>query len=101
MLPLAAAFIAFAVANREAVVVSFDPLPFAYSLPLFVVVYAAGFLALLAGGFAAWVHGSGWRRLARQRKREIQRLEDELARRPPNPAARPDGEAGKHISDAA
>lgn len=71
--------IAFAIANRASVVVSFDPLPFAPSMPLFAVVLLAIGLGMLIGGVAAWLGQRKWRRLARERRRANDALQRELA----------------------
>lgn len=78
LLPLALLFIVFAVANRDAVTVSFDPLPFALVLPAFVLIFAAIFIGLLAGGLAAWMAQRRWRRAARENYRKAMRLEAEV-----------------------
>lgn len=65
----------FAVTNREAVGVNLWPLPWALEVPLFVtwiVAFAAGFLA---GGLVMIAPLWRWRRLAKQRKRELARLD--------------------------
>ena len=79
--PVALAMIAFAIANRGDVVVSLDPLPWAFAAPLYVVAMASVFVGLLAGAAAAWSSGSKWRRLARNRRREAERLTAELGQR--------------------
>ena len=86
-----AAFIvlaAFALANREWITISFDPLTPAqplYSLraPLWTVLFAGIFLGLLAGGFAAWLKQGKWRKRARQAEYElgVERMSREDARK--------------------
>src|ERR1039457_6091073 len=66
VIPLAAVIIAFAVANRQAVTVSFDPFSatnpaYATTLPLFVIVFILVILGVLIGGIAAWIRQSKWR----------------------------------------
>jgi uncharacterized integral membrane protein len=80
LLPLALLFIAFAVGNRHAVRVSFDPLPFQAEMSLFFVVLVSIFLGLLAGGIAAWWRAGRWRRRARADERELARLRVEVDR---------------------
>lgn len=80
--PAVFAIILFAVANRQVVRVSFDPLsreaPAAYlDLPLFVVALAALALGVLLGGIAAWLKQSGHRQAERRLKREVARLTEE------------------------
>jgi len=85
---LAAVAIVFAVANRGPVTIDLDPLPYALDLPLFLAVYLAAFVGLLAGGFLAWLRGHRSRVRAAERAREAERLKRELA------AARRDTAAG-------
>ena len=101
VVPLAVVIIAFAVANRQTVTVSFDPLSAAdpaYSLvlPLFVVLFAALILGVVIGGAASWLRQDRWRRKARRLDGEIRSLHrehDALRRRVENtepvPAAPP------------
>jgi uncharacterized integral membrane protein len=83
VIPLAAVIVAFAVANRQAVTVSFDPFSaaspaYAATLPLFVVIVAVLMLGVLIGGIAAWIRQSKWRRMARRLDSEVRALHDEL-----------------------
>ena len=71
IIPLALVFIAFGVANRHFVTVSFNPFNsadpvVAVSLPLFVLIIAVAILGVLAGGFATWFGQRHWRRAARR-----------------------------------
>src|SRR6516225_2354098 len=71
LIPLGLIFIAFAVANRHAVTVSFDPFnsrdpSLGFTLPLFVVIIAVAVLGVVAGGAATWFRQRHWRRAARQ-----------------------------------
>ena len=82
VVPLAAVIIAFAVANRQTVTVSFDPFSatspaYAATLPLFAVIFAFLILGVLIGGIAAWLRQSKWRRAARQREAEVHSLQAE------------------------
>ena len=82
VVPLAVVSIAFAVANRQTVTVSFDPFSssapaYAATLPLFVVVFGVLILGVLLGGFAAWIRQSKWRRSARRLDSEVRALRDE------------------------
>ncbi len=59
VIPLAAVIIAFVVANRQTVTVSFDPFSvaspaYAATLPLFAVIFVVLIMGVLVGGFAAW-----------------------------------------------
>jgi uncharacterized integral membrane protein len=77
--PVAVLLIVFAVSNREAVTVTFWPLPVALGAPLWLVVLLAALLGFLFGELVAWVNGRRWRRAARQKTRRIDALERELA----------------------
>ncbi len=83
VVPLAAVIIAFAVANRQAVMVSFDPFSstapaYAATLPLFAVLMAVLILGVLIGGAAAWLRQGKWRRSARRLDAEVRGLHDEM-----------------------
>ena len=83
IVPLAAVIIAFAVANRQTVTVSFDPFSstspaYAATLPLFVVLFMALILGVLVGGIAAWLGQRRWRRAARRLDGEVRALHDEI-----------------------
>jgi uncharacterized integral membrane protein len=83
VVPLAAVIIAFAVANRETVTVSFDPFSsaspaYAATLPLFAVILLVLIIGVVIGGIAAWLRQSKWRRTARQLDGEVCTLRAEL-----------------------
>jgi uncharacterized integral membrane protein len=83
VVPLAVVIIAFAVANRQAVTVSFDPFSstspaYATTLPLFVIVFILLILGVLIGGIAAWIRQSKWRRIARKLDADVRALHQEL-----------------------
>ena len=78
--PFAIVVVAFAIANRHAVDVSLDPLPFSLGLPLYVVVIGALVAGFAAGAGSAWLAGHEARRVARGRKARIEVLTGELAR---------------------
>jgi uncharacterized integral membrane protein len=83
VVPLAAVIIAFAVANRQAVTVSFDPFSstapaYAATLPLFAVIFAVLILGVLIGGIAAWLGQGKWRRSARKLDADVRSLQQEL-----------------------
>ncbi len=80
LLPLAIVVIFFTIANRAPVTVHLDPLPLEVSLPLYAVAMVASVIGLVAGGAAAWVRAGKWRRLAREKRRQAERLEGELGR---------------------
>lgn len=81
--PLAVIIIAFAVANRQWITVSFDPFSsaspaYAASMPLFILIFIALILGVIVGGIAAWIRQSKWRRSARRLEGEVHALHDEL-----------------------
>jgi uncharacterized integral membrane protein len=80
LLPIVIAAVVLAIANRHAVPVNFDPLPFAYDIPLFAIVLAAIFVGLIIGFTASWLAAHKWRRMARERGRRLSDLERETKR---------------------
>lgn len=89
-LPVAIVLIALAVANRAPASFTLDPFnPGSPGLtatqPLFVLLFAALFFGLVIGGLATWLKQGYYRRLARERGHEIQRLRDHA----PRPASAP------------
>jgi len=77
--PVVVVTVAFAVANRHDVTLSLDPLPWAAVAPLYLVVIAA-FLAglLVAAGIGMW-RLSRARAIQRRLRRDVERLERDLA----------------------
>ena len=69
---------AFAVTNRTPVEVDFWPLPYAATLPLFVILLVTVVVGFLFGSVVAWWSGRRARRKARERAWHIERLEREL-----------------------
>lgn len=82
LLPLTAAIIMFAVANRQTALVSLWPLPFEIATPVFFLALAPLALGVFLGGVAAWLAGGKSRRLARERARQIKTLEKTAAQPP-------------------
>jgi uncharacterized integral membrane protein len=83
LVPLALIIILFAVANRETVVVSFDPFDatqpaYAARLPLFLLILILVIIGVIIGGTAAWLRQHKWRRAARRLEVENRRLRGEL-----------------------
>jgi len=75
LIPLGVIFLAFAIANRRLVTVSFDPFTatdpsVGVTLPLFMVIIVVAILGVLAGSFATWLRQRHWRRAARQYEAE-------------------------------
>jgi uncharacterized integral membrane protein len=83
ILPPVIVLVAFAVANRQAVTVSFDPFSitapaYAATLPLFALIFAVLILGVIAGGFAAWLGQGKWRRKARRLDAELRTVQQEV-----------------------
>jgi hypothetical protein len=93
LVPLAVAFIAFAVANRQTVVVSLDPFDstnpaYSIALPLFALILVLLIGGVIIGGAAAWLRQGKWRRAARLAEwhaRELQAEVDQLRTRARTP----------------
>ena len=84
-LPVAAIVIAFCVANRQWIEVSFDPFstsaPFATMfIPLWALFFAGIFFGLISGWIACWFAQGKWRRAARQARADLQSAQDEAQR---------------------
>ena len=74
-LPIGIVIVALAVANRQAVTVSFPPQVgdtplFSFSLPLFALLFAVLFVGMLIGSFATWLTQGKHRKQARLKKVE-------------------------------
>ena len=85
LVPLAVVFIAFAVANRQAVTVSFDPFEqahpaLAFALPLFALIFLLLIAGVVVGGVAAWLRQGKWRRAARLAQAQARQLRAEVDR---------------------
>jgi uncharacterized integral membrane protein len=83
LVPLAAIIIAFAVANRQTVTVSFDPFDtaqpaYAASLPLFVLIFILVIFGVLLGGTATWLRQARWQWAARRAENENRELRLQL-----------------------
>jgi hypothetical protein len=79
LVPLGIVLIAFAVANRQTVVVSLDPFDQAnpalsIRLPLFALILIVSIAAVIVGGIAAWLRQSKWRRAARLAQAQVREL---------------------------
>ena len=84
VVPLVVIIVAFAVANRQTITVSFDPLSsanpaYAATVPLFVLIFVVLILGVLIGGFAAWIRQGKWRRAARRLDADVHALRDDVA----------------------
>jgi uncharacterized integral membrane protein len=88
LVPLAVVIIGFAVANRQTIVVSFDPFDavqpaYAAAMPLFVLIFVLVIFGVILGGVAAWIRQARWRWAARRAEGENRelRLENDLLKR--------------------
>lgn len=72
--------VCFALANRDTVSIGLWPLVDRLELRFFVAILLAGAVGFLAGGLVAWSAQSRWRRIARERGRRIQTLNDQVDR---------------------
>ena len=84
-LPLAVVVLALAVANRHDVQLVLDPTtaqdtPLSIEMPLFLLIFSALGAGVLLGGFATWLRQGKWRRRARERAGEAERLRREADR---------------------
>jgi uncharacterized integral membrane protein len=85
LVPLGIVLVALAVANRQPITISLDPLAADHlasfatpPLPLFVVLFVVLIVGVVIGGFASWLRHGGWRRTARRLQRDLRELRAEL-----------------------
>jgi uncharacterized integral membrane protein len=85
LVPLCVVLIVFALANRQLVVVNFNPFVPSEALttpgvgvPLFLVLFGVLLFGVVAGGIATWFAQSSHRRDERAYRREAERLNREL-----------------------
>jgi lipopolysaccharide assembly protein A len=71
--------VAFAVANRTPVPVSFAPLPILIELPVYGVFLLGLVLGGLIGGLALWLSGIPQRLRARRTRKKVSALENQVA----------------------
>lgn len=86
LVPLCLVLIVFALANRQLVIVNFNPVAPVeslaspgYGVPLFFVIYAVLLIGVLLGGVATWFAQSHHRQEKRRLRRESERLSVDLA----------------------
>lgn len=84
LVPLAVIILAFAMANRQMITISFDPFNAAQpaasiTLPLFVLIFILVVLGVVIGGIAAWMRQSHYRRAARVLEGDVAGLRREVA----------------------
>jgi uncharacterized integral membrane protein len=82
LIPLAIVIVLLALANRQAVTLSLDPLlsetsSLAITQPLFVLLLAALLAGVIIGGGAAWLRQGKWRHAARRAQAEARALRAE------------------------
>jgi uncharacterized integral membrane protein len=95
VIPLLIVVVAFAVANRQAVTISFDPFSsaqpaYAVTLPLFVIIFILLIVGVLIGGIAVWLRQISWRRSARRLDTQVRDLHSEMDAMRSNPPAAPE-----------
>jgi uncharacterized integral membrane protein len=83
LLPLLVVLVAFAVANRQPVTLSFDPFSssepaYALTLPLFIIVFTLLVVGVLLGGIAVWLGARHRRRAHRKLDSEVRQLHGEM-----------------------
>lgn len=90
-LPLVVLVVAFAIANRRWVTLSFDPFTqdaprMAMDMPLWLLFFLGIFVGLIVGWIGAWIAQGRHRKAAREARNEAQHLQMELAdlRKPRN-----------------
>ena len=85
LVPLAILLLCLAVANRQSVIVSFDPFDPAHpaltrALPLYALMLLLVIGGVLVGGVAAWLRQGRWRRAARLADAQARELRVEVER---------------------
>jgi len=85
LVPLTVAFVSFAVANRQTIVVSLDPFDQAHpalavAMPLFALILTLLIGGVVVGGVAAWLRQAKWRRAVRRAEGEARALRAEVDR---------------------
>lgn len=81
--PLAIIVVAIAVANRNSVLLSFDPFnatapAIAFYVPLYLVVLGAALVGLILGGWSSYLAQAPSRKAARMTEQKVKRLEREI-----------------------
>jgi hypothetical protein len=83
LVPLAGALVGWAVANRQSVVVSFDPFDsadpaYAITVPVYLLGFAILIVGVVLGGIATWLRQRKWRRARARLAAEIDVVRAEL-----------------------
>ena len=71
--------IAFAIANRNSVIIFFDPLPYQLDLAIWIVVVGAVIFGFIVGALIRWIFDYKWRARAKHGTKRTRALEKELA----------------------
>jgi uncharacterized integral membrane protein len=105
MIPAFAVMVALAIANRQPVTVSFNPVDsadpdLAVTVPLYLVGFTVLIAGVLLGGFAAWLKQGKRRRTGSRLAAEVIAIRAELARLK-GQTARPDGRSPVHPTGSA
>ena len=84
LVPLAAVLVGFAVANRHAIKVSFDPFdsadqPHSLAIPVYLLVFAVLLAGVVIGGAAAWIEQGKWRRARARLTAELRAIQAEMS----------------------
>ena len=85
-IPVAILIVAFAIANRQIVSVSFDPFvdptvsAAVVTAPLFILLFLALIIGTFLGGVATWITQRAYRRRARLAQDDAERWRDEVRR---------------------
>jgi len=84
-LPIAVIVIAFCVANRQWIEISFDPFsrtsPFATMfMPLWALFFLGLFFGMIAGWIACWFAQGKWRKATKEARGDLQRAQSEAER---------------------
>jgi uncharacterized integral membrane protein len=108
LVPLCVALIVFCLANRQLVVVNFNPFISSqeltapgFGIPLFLVIFAVLLVGVLLGGVATWFAQAPHRRKERQWRREADQLGKELEALRKTLGQRPDGRTLLDVDDLA
>lgn len=85
LLPIAIVVVLLAVANRQPVMLSFDPFSngmpaFSLPMPLYALIFAAVAVGIVVGGIGSWLGQGDTRRDRRAKGRELARLRNEAER---------------------
>ena len=85
LVPIAIVAVAFAVANRQVVSISFDPFSssepaFALVAPLFLLIFLLLMAGVIIGGVASWIGQARYRKAARRAQSEADELRAENER---------------------